>query len=186
MHQTSLRLLAIALTAVTLIACQSPSSGSPNTSAARDAATSAATPMKPAPAPSNARDAALIYDGLVSLAALKLLPEHATQPFRGYSGSKWHHGAFTRAADYDAFRAAAGVKATVDVNWEAEMVAFLIFDAQTNDLSYKGWEDGAISFVWSGIEPFYSDATPGLLVRVPRAKTRFVEEGGQGTFEVAP
>ena len=54
----------------------------------------------------------------------------------------------------------------------------MIFDAQTNALSYEGWKDGEIAFAWSGIEPAYEGATPGILVRVPKAPLRFVEKNG--------
>ncbi|MEL6179260.1 MAG: hypothetical protein AAFS10_09910, partial [Myxococcota bacterium] len=69
----------------------------------------------------------------------------------------------------------------VEIDWANEAVAFLILDAKTNALSFERWDgsDGTLHFVWSGIEPAYGDATPGIIVRIPKRTVTFKEESDQ-------
>jgi len=65
------------------------------------------------------------------------------------------------------------------VNWEKEVVAFVVLKAQTNRLTFASCEPGkgsaTLAVKWSGIEPFYVEAFPAVFVRVERGDNQRIK-----------
>jgi hypothetical protein len=132
--------------------------------------------------------------GLAKLSALARLPgDRVTVDAAGYPGAKFHRGVFVDPDSFLTFAKAADLKDVPKVDWVREVVAYVVLDAQTNELRIAGLkqqEGGAatLSVQWIGIEPFYADRTPFALAvihvgRTEQLKFEVVRDGG-GTVDL--
>ena len=120
------------------------------------------------------------FAGLVSLDAARSLPKGTTTlDVRGYPGSKFHYGAFDSQKKWDAFAKHFVAKGKVNIDWNKQAIAFVVLDAQTNALGNvkfaKRKQTGVISFEWDGIEPYYLNSTPAVLMVIDRAGLKTLE-----------
>ena len=165
--------------------------GTPSTTSSPTAPLASPTPDSDEPAPAKLAHA---QAGLMKLDALKQLPAgHITVNAPGYPGASFHRGVFQNPDSFRAFADAAGLKEVPKVEWNHEVVAFVVLDAQTNKLSVGGLkQDGAtatFTVEWSGIEPFYAGRTPYALAVVRLGKTerlgfQLVPEGTGGAIDL--
>jgi hypothetical protein len=135
----------------------------------------------PAVAGSPATGADEHRSGLIKLGALaKLPPTDSFVAFSGYPGKGFHMGTVHDAATFEAIIKAGGWKNLGPVDWNRQMVVYLIFDAQTNALTFKSWtvvgkSKARMTVDWDGIEPFYVDSTPAVIAVVPRGTATLIE-----------
>lgn len=115
--------------------------------------------------------------GLIKLAAVKALPSGVKNPTTGYPGRAFHAGIITDAKTWSTVQAAAGIS-MMNVDFNRQMVAYVILDAQTNSLGYRSWtvsgSTATLTYDWSGIEPFYRGRTPGVFAIVDRGSIKQV------------
>jgi len=165
-----------------LLACSGPATESAPSPAV------AATAPKIAPATPTAA-VAQSRSTLINIASLAKLPKSdkfAAVP--GYPGKGFHMGVINDAMTFDALAKAGRLKSFAPIDWHRQMVVYLVLDAQTNSLDFSSWAVdgkgiGTLSVEWSGIEPFYQDATPAVIAVVDRNvanSINFVADHGQG------
>lgn len=131
------------------------------------------TEAAPVAASSGAAPVAQHRSGLIKLGALARLPKTDTfAATPGYPGKGFHMGTIGDAATLDAVIKAGGWKGFGPIDWGRQRVVYLILDAQTNALEFKSFKvdgsRGTLTVEWSGIEPFYVDATPAVVAVVSR------------------
>jgi hypothetical protein len=119
--------------------------------------------------------------GLIKLGALAKLPatDHFVA-FSGYPGKGFHMGTVRDAATFDAVLKAGGWKDLGPIDWNRQMVVYLILDAQTNALAFKSWtlvgkSKARMTVEWAGIEPFYVDSTPAVIAVVGRGSATLID-----------
>ena len=142
----------------------------------------------PPSAPATGPGGASSWDGLIQLPGVKALPAEQFVETPGYPGSGFHLGVFHRSDEWERFAAAAGVELG-PTDWDRQVVAYVVLDAQTNRLAWKGLsrtgDTAVLAIEWSGIEPYYPDSTPAVLAVIDRAGTRQIrveltEDRGRG------
>ncbi len=154
----------------------------------------ATPPTAPDPAPEGRPRITGSFSGLMKLPGLAALPEdHAFVKTPGYPGSGFRHGVFRNPDSLAAFVKAAGLTKVPAVEWNHEVVAFVVLDAQTNalavgELTAEG-DAGILTVRHSLIEPYYEGATPIALAvvrlgKVERLSFRVVPEGGGAVQEL--
>jgi hypothetical protein len=110
------------------------------------------------------------WNGLVPMASIEGLP--VSMPTPGYPGNGFRVGVFDSPDAWQRFATAARVEGFPgrEIDWIRQRVAYVILDAQTNSLAFnrlgRDGSSGVIVVDWDGIEPFYEDATPAVLVLV--------------------
>jgi hypothetical protein len=178
------------LLALTLAACGGDTREANETIPRSDTPVSSDDPVGPTPRPSTPQDPADHWAGLIKLPGVKALPAHQQYVGTpGYPGSGFHLGVFRNAADWQTFADAAGITLG-PVDWDRQVVAYLVLDAQTNKLEWKGLAQtgntAVLTVDWIGIEPYYTDSTPAVLAVLNRAgldqlRIELTEDHGQGT-----
>ncbi len=120
---------------------------------------------------------------MIKIAALPTLPKGTNKPTTGYPGKSFRLGVIGDATTWQAFLAKAQVTPFANQDYKpdfaTDVIVFAVLDAQTNGLGFKSWSidasgNATLTVSWSGIEPFYTDATPAVLVGVPRASLKAI------------
>jgi hypothetical protein len=133
---------------------------------------------KPAPAKTTTAKTQTL-NMLLPLRALPALPRPGNvRAISGYPGAQLRVGVVRSARGWRAVAARGGARlAGLRVDWSKQMVVYAVFTGQTNSLSFNRWvgpRNGAakLQIDWSGIEPYYRDATPAVFCVVRRAGVR--------------
>jgi hypothetical protein len=176
------------LLCLALAACGSDTRDADDTTPRPDTPVSSEDP-EPVAEPPVAGPGADHWSGLIQLAGVGALPAQQFVGTPGYPGAGFHLGVFRTAAEWQRFAEAAGVTLG-PVDWQTQVVAYVVLDAQTNRLDWKGLaqtgDTAVLTIDWIGIEPYYPDSTPAVLAVVDagepdQLRVELTEDRGQGT-----
>ncbi len=108
---------------------------------------------------------------LIPMRVLERLPSPTRVETPGYPGRGFRVGVFDAMAGgadaWTAFSAEASISGFPEIDWQRQIVAYAVFDGQTNDVALHGFSTdgstGVLAIDWDGIEPHYEDATPAVI-----------------------
>jgi len=101
--------------------------------------------------------------------------------------SEFAVGAITDKKTWETFAANAGLPKDGGVDWDRQVVLYVILEENTNRLRFAEWNkpqngQGELVFFWDGIEPFYKDSYPALVHVVDKANLQSVQFSIKGRF----
>ena len=140
------------------------------------------------------------HSGLINSAAVdkSIKPMVFPEPFYR---SKFAVGTIGDKKIWQAFATKAGLPKNISVDWERQVVLYVILKVNSNSISFRKWIEpkkgtGELVFNWSLIEPDHGDRYPALVHVVDRIDLKSVQfsyrtDGGErlqnlGTINLKP